>query len=160
MRGKGGSKAATLRHSYTSHHVLAADRRGLQQGPVECPQLGNRLWQNPSEVATTQGTLRRGSVRARCSLFQLQLPTSEYKVWRYQHFHSHTPYAQKRALLTARLRKVQQMASDPDMLYQSGLAKVREFQAIRYPIPMLRAACNYLAASTGEHTWLNVRDTL
>ena len=85
---------------------------------------------------------------------------SDYKVWRYQHFHSHTPYAQKRALLTARLRKVQQMASDPDMLYQSGLAKVREFQAIRYPIPMLRAACNYLAASTGERTWLNVRDTL
>ena len=82
------------------------------------------------------------------------------KVWRYQHFHSHTPYKQKRALLTARLRKVQQMASDPDMLYQSGLAKVREFQTIRYPVPMLRAACNYLAASTGERTWLNVRDTL
>jgi len=82
------------------------------------------------------------------------------KIWRYQHFKSHSPYLQKRALLTARLKKVQSMASDSRALYESGVNKVHEFSRLCYPRHMLRAACTYLAASTAERTWLDVRDTL
>ena len=81
-------------------------------------------------------------------------------VWRYQHFASHAPYTQKRALLTTTLQKVHQMASDVQALYQSALAKIVEFLRLAYPRPMIRAACTYMAASRGERTWLDVRDTI
>ena len=82
------------------------------------------------------------------------------KVWRYQHFHSHGPYLQKRALLTTCLKKVHKMASEPELLEFSGLAKVKEFLKLKYPRYVVKAACSYMAASTGERTWLNVRDKI
>ena len=82
------------------------------------------------------------------------------KVWRYQHLWSHAPFAQKRATLTATLRKVQAMASDADALRASGLNKIREFSQLQYPRAILKAACTYVAASGGERAWLDVRDTL
>ena len=82
------------------------------------------------------------------------------KVWRYQHFASHTPYQQKRALLTSTLQKVHQMASDRDALKTSALAKIGEFRRLYYPRPMIKAACTYMAASRGERGWLDVRDTI
>ena len=80
------------------------------------------------------------------------------RVWRYQHFWSHTSYEQKRAVLTSCLLKVHQMASNKSVLRTSAAAKLREFARLRYPRHMLKAACTYIAASRGERTWLDVRD--
>jgi hypothetical protein len=85
---------------------------------------------------------------------------NQLKVWRYQHFHSHGPYLQKRALLTTCLKKVHKMASDAQLLETSGLAKVKEFLDLKYPRCVVKAACGYMAATTGERTWLNVRDQI
>ena len=52
------------------------------------------------------------------------------------------------------------MASDPQTLKEGALAKIAEFQRLRYPISVLNKACVFLAANTGEVTWLRVRDTL
>ena len=82
------------------------------------------------------------------------------KVWRYHHFHSNAPFLQKRATLTACLKKVHAMASDAGMLKASALDKVAEFRRLRYPLGLLRKACSYLGATTGEGTWITVRQTL
>ena len=82
------------------------------------------------------------------------------KIWRYQHFGSHMPYIQKRAVLTACLKKVHEMACDKAALFQSAINKLQEFKRLSYPRHMLRAACTYIGASRGEATWLDVRDSL
>ena len=82
------------------------------------------------------------------------------KIWRYMHFHANAPFVQKRATLTACLRKVHRMASDTDILRVSALDKVAEFRRLRYPLGLLRKACAYLAATSGVRQWLDVRDTL
>ena len=81
-------------------------------------------------------------------------------VWRYHHYHSHMPHLQKRAILTACLRKVHTMASDKEVLATSATYKIQEFLRLQYPPQMVRAACTYLAASTAEKTWLDVRDAI
>ena len=86
--------------------------------------------------------------------------SGETKVWRYQHFHSASPFMQKRATLTACLKKVQRMSSDASTLWESALAKVAEFRRLRYPLSVLRKACSYLGAVSGEGTWITVRSTL
>lgn len=80
------------------------------------------------------------------------------KVWQYQHFGSHMPYIQKRALLTSTLKKVHQMAGDKHALIRSAFAKIGEFRRLCYPLPMVKAACTYMAATHGERTWLDIRD--
>ena len=70
------------------------------------------------------------------------------------------PSVQKRATLTACLKKVHQMASDPDELYRSALDKCAEFSRLGYPHGVLRNACSYLGASTGEGRWITVRNAL
>ena len=72
----------------------------------------------------------------------------------------HISYLQKRALLTTCLKKVHKMASNSELLVSSGLAKVREFLHLDSPVYVVEAACGYMAASTGERAWLNVRDQL
>ena len=67
---------------------------------------------------------------------------------------------QKRATLTAVLRRAEKMASDEGSLVKGGLAKIEEFRRLRYPISVLKQACSYLAASSGRPGWLAVRDTL
>ena len=47
------------------------------------------------------------------------------------HFHANAPFIQKRATLTACLRKVNRMASDTANLYVSALDKVAEFRRLR-----------------------------
>jgi len=84
----------------------------------------------------------------------------ENKIWRYQHYKSHSPFLQKQAVLTACLRKVQKMSSDNDTLYDSGLAKVREFSRLAYPPTVLRGACTYLGATTGTYKWYEIRDQI
>ena len=77
-------------------------------------------------------------------------------VWRYQHFRSHAPYKQKRALVTASLKRVHKMASDTDALRTSAMDKIREFTDLHYPYYLIKNACAHLAATTGERTWLHV----
>ena len=50
---------------------------------------------------------------------------------------------------------VHTMAGEPELLEFSGLAKVKEFLQLKYPRRVVKAACSYMAASTGERTWLN-----
>ena len=52
------------------------------------------------------------------------------------------------------------MASDKRALEASGFVKVQEFLNLKYPKPVVKAACGYMAASTGERAWLNVRDEI
>ena len=80
------------------------------------------------------------------------------KIWRYQHYRSHAPFAQKKALVIASLRKVHKMASDRRHIYDSAIDKLREFIALRYPLQLLRSACNFLGFSTGVNTWIRIRD--
>ena len=47
---------------------------------------------------------------------------------------------QKRALLTTCLKKVHKMASNSKLLVSSGLAKVREFLKLEYPVYVVKAA--------------------
>ena len=81
-------------------------------------------------------------------------------VWRYQHYRSHAPFAQKRALVIASLRKVHRMASDQRCRYRSAIAKLREFVALSYPLTLLRSTCNRLAYTTGDTVWIAVRNSI
>ena len=58
----------------------------------------------------------------------------ENKVWRYQHYLSYAPFLQKRATLTACLKKVHKHASDQGNLYASALSKISEFRELGYPL--------------------------
>ena len=82
------------------------------------------------------------------------------KIWRYHHWYSNTPFLQKRATLTACLRKVQQQASDPAALREGALDKIAEFRRLHYPLSVLQKACNYHGATSGEGTWITVRNAL
>ena len=84
----------------------------------------------------------------------------ENKIWRYQHYLSYAPFLQKRATLTACLKKVQQHASDRDNLYASALNKIAEFRDLGYPLDVLKKACLFLGATSGEAMWLTVRRAL
>ena len=52
----------------------------------------------------------------------------ETKIWRYSHFHSHGSFVQKRATLTACLKKTETMASNKYVFCESAIDKIREFQ--------------------------------
>ena len=79
------------------------------------------------------------------------------KVWRYQHWASCCSFEQRRATLSACLKKVQAMASDQHVLYKSALQKLDEFRRLAYPMAVLRGACTYMAACTGCFAWIRVR---
>ena len=81
----------------------------------------------------------------------------ETKIWRYNHFHSHTSFVQKRATLTACLKKTENMASNKEVFKLSALNKIREFQRLRYPNSILKGACTFLAATTGNGAWMDVK---
>ena len=85
---------------------------------------------------------------------------AEPTVWRYQHWKSHAPFAQKRALVTSMLRKVQKMASDVEALRSSAAQKLAEFRRLGYPLAVLRGACTYVATTSGEGAWIGVRSAL
>ena len=112
----------------------------------------------------TAGTFLETRYRVEANQFVFRLKNDnedgQGRVWRYQHFDSHSPFMQKRATLTACLKKVHQMASDPDELYRSALDKCAEFSRLGYPHGVLRNACSYLGASTGEGRWITVRNAL
>ena len=76
----------------------------------------------------------------------------------YQHFQSATAFMQKRATLTACLRKVERMGSGDAYLIKGAKDKLAEFRNLRYPPSVLRQACTYLAASSGRGAWITVRN--
>lgn len=82
------------------------------------------------------------------------------KVWRYQHWRSHTPFAQKKALVVACMRKVHKMASDQAQRYCSAVNKLREFIALQYPTPLLQSICNLMAYTTNEPIWITIRKSI
>ena len=82
------------------------------------------------------------------------------KIWRYTHFHSHGSFAQKRALLTACLKKVQYMASGRHEFLRSASAKIDEFVAQQYPLSVIKGVCTFLGATTGNGAWISVRNTI
>ena len=83
----------------------------------------------------------------------------EPKIWRYAHFHSHAAFAQKRAVLSACLKKVHSMASDNGVLFDSAIRKLAEFHRLRYPRKMLWAACTTLGVQTRNPTWFEIRES-
>ena len=82
------------------------------------------------------------------------------KIWRYTDWRSHGRYEQKRALITGRMRAVHKMASDKLALRQSALQKLNEFKRLGYPPGLLRGVCNFMGATTGEGTWIGVRNAI
>ena len=82
------------------------------------------------------------------------------KIWRYAHFNSHHPFAQKRSVMMACLKKVHKMASDSQVLSSSGTQKVAEFKALQYPQKMLWAACTTMGVTTRDTAWFRVRDQI
>ena len=84
----------------------------------------------------------------------------QHRIWRYHHWHSNTSITQKRATLTACLRRVHKMSSDASNLSASALDKIAEFRRLRYPISVLERACAYLGATSGVGTWITVRNAL
>ena len=84
----------------------------------------------------------------------------EPKVWRYKDWRSHTPFAQKRALITQMMRKVHKMASDERALRQSAIQKLAEFRRLGYPLGLLRGVCNFMGATTSEGAWIGVRNAI
>ena len=81
----------------------------------------------------------------------------ERKIWRYNHFHSHCSFIQKRATLTACLKKTQKMASNKHVFISSACNKISEFQQLGYPKSILSGACTFLAATTGNGAWMSVK---
>ena len=79
------------------------------------------------------------------------------KVWRYQHWASYCSFEQKRATLSACLKKVHSMASDADAVFTSAVQKLHEFRQLAYPTSVLRGTCTYMAACTACYAWIRVR---
>ena len=52
------------------------------------------------------------------------------------------------------------MASDSRNLYMSARAKVAEFRRLGYPDLVLQKTLSYLGATTGDGTWIRVRNAL
>ena len=108
------------------------------------------------------GTFLETSFEYTNGRFEFQLkndnkPGMEPAVWRYQHFHSHGSFMQKRALLTSCMKKVHKMASSRDTLRESALQKLAEFKRLKYPQSMLQGVCTFMGATTGEGAWIGVR---
>ena len=125
----------------------------------------SECYQKPLKLeAGKEGTFLETRFEIKDNRFQLKLKNDNEdgkgKLWRYQHFYSNAPFMQKRATLAACLKKVHSMASDPGMLFTSGLAKAEEFRRLRYPLNVLCKTCAYLGSSTGDITWIQIRDTL
>ena len=132
---------------------------------------GNKNSKNISKYSCFEGMQLLQIAKTHCNYMVLKVRSYQQlqkstviilflKVWRYQHWDSNTPFLQKRATLTACLRKVQQQASDPAAMIPSALDKIAEFRRLRYPESVLSKACNFLGASTGEGTWITVRNAL
>ena len=97
----------------------------------------------------------------RCRLLLKVLETYERilsndKIWRYQHINSYAPYAQKRATLIFTLKKVDSLASDDEVRYDTAMAKLAEFGALGYTPAMLRYACQRVGRESRHGIWFTI----
>ena len=88
------------------------------------------------------------------------VPTEPAKKWRYAHFNSHNPFMQKRAVFLACLKKVQQMASDTQILKQSAIQKIEEFRKLQYPRKLVWTLCTTMGVQTRQSAWFEIRDNM
>ena len=79
-------------------------------------------------------------------------------VWRYQHFDSGASFNQKRAVMSAALKKVHHMSGDGEAMQHSAIQKLAEFARLGYPRGLLRQQCSRMAAITSDYEWIQVRD--
>ena len=146
-RGRSEQGVYRSERSARASRARAARNWGLKKVRKKCtePPLSVQYWIEDGEIK-----------------YQLKNDNAdgERNVWRYQHFDSNAPYLQKRATITACLRKVQKMSSDPLSMERGALAKIAEFRRLRYPITALRRICSYLGATSGEGTWIRIREAL
>ena len=82
------------------------------------------------------------------------------KVWRYAHFNSYSDFSLKQRVLKATLQKVDGMASDKYALHGSAVDKLLEFKSLNYPPGMIARVCNYMAATSRNPTWFQIKHTL
>jgi len=82
----------------------------------------------------------------------------EPRIWRYQTYASYVPFARKKANLLASLTKVERMANTQAQLMQSAKAKLWEFERLGYPRGLRRLACAYIATTSGNGVWLQIRN--
>ena len=45
-------------------------------------------------------------------------------------------------------------------LEESAMQKLEEFRRLRYPIGLLRGVCNFMGATTGDGTWIGIRNAI
>ena len=120
--------------------------------PLRLEDGGEGTFLETSYTITPDGSVRHW-------LKNVNDPDEETKVWRYAHYHSHTPWTAKRSVLTATLKKVDKMASDDVCLLKSALWKLAEFAKLKYPIQALLRACTLVAVTTRNTAWFKVRNT-
>ena len=63
-------------------------------------------------------------------------------------------------MLTACLKKLQKMASDPIALKTSAVQKLAEFARLKYPSKLLWTACTTMGVNTRDPTWFRVREKI
>ena len=66
----------------------------------------------------------------------------------------------KQRVLKATLQKVDGMASDKYALHGSAVDKLLEFKSLNYPPGMIARVCNYMAATSRNPTWFQIKHTL
>jgi hypothetical protein len=80
------------------------------------------------------------------------------KIWRYAHFDSYMPFAMKKAIMLACLKKVGKMASNNEALYNTAVQKVHEYLKLKYPPKMIWTACTTIGVHTRNPIWFDIRD--
>ena len=54
-------------------------------------------------------------------------------------------------------QETETMASNKYVFCESAMNKIREFQNLAYPNTILKGACTFLAATTGNGAWMGVK---
>ena len=84
----------------------------------------------------------------------------EHKVWRYAHYNSYMDTSLKERVLKATLQKLDSMASDDYVRFDSAMNKLYEFKALNYPPGMIAKVCNKIAVTTRNPTWFKIKNAM
>ena len=74
-------------------------------------------------------------------------------MWRYHRYDSFSAEAMKTGVLVGCLRKVALMASDEENFRYSLTSKLKEFQALGYPVRFLRRVCARMQTRYTNQRW-------
>ena len=78
------------------------------------------------------------------------------QVWRYHHYDSAVSYQVKCSTLLASLKKVHNAASNQERLRISGVAKLKEFVRLQYPMNTLKYMCRVVARDYNSPIWFSI----